>query len=540
MAEIERPQRFRILIIGRANAGKTTILRAVCGVDEEPEVYDREGNKITPVVEPEAVPKVDHVEEAVIETHEAPNPGEVVSEVPETHHLEEVVSEAPTAHHPAHGEAHQAAPASTRSAFRSVWRSIYARLLCRPPVSILAAHLGEPEELNLAVSSPHRAPAPILATHPKEPEELNLAPSSPPRGEPKSILSPSSLRGEHRIDYELRFPSNPGFVFHDSRGFESGAAEELELVRKFIQEQAALGSMNKQLHAIWYCFPAESNRLMTAAEKEFFNNIDTGRVPVIAVFTKFDALDSAAFTALSGPGVPFEAAKAMAPKHATEKFNVEILPLMESLAHPPKAVVCLRNMHDRKTPAVIQKAVSELVERTEAALDTNALKILLVQAQCVNVEICMKVAVKRGSIMRAAQGQVDPMISNSQQKKLIMKIFVWFPSIWARAADAFINALTPWFSPLAPSMAPPLQALFVGITAVIIAADSFWPSSDKHGRQSITTSLALYFQSNRADHVRMAISEHLHCDESSLKESLLQIALNNHLASAGPESIALS
>ncbi|KDQ08511.1 hypothetical protein BOTBODRAFT_118547 [Botryobasidium botryosum FD-172 SS1] len=263
MAEVERPERFRILIIGRANAGKTTVLRAVCGVDEEPEVYDREGNKVS--------------------------------------------------------------------------------------VSAIGG-----------------------------------------RG--------WGYRGEHHIDYELTFPSNPGFVFHDSRGFESGAAEELELVRKFIQEQSNLGSMSKQLHAIWYCFPADSNRLMTAAEKEFFNKIDTGTgklyeysiiaFPVIAVFTKFDALDSAAFTAVSGPGVPFEVAKEMASQHATEKFNAEILPLIESLAHPPKAVVCLRSI-------LSTHAASELVERTEAALDTDVLRILLVQAQRVNVELCMKAAVKK-------------------------------------------------------------------------------------------------------------------------------------------------
>ncbi|KDQ12078.1 hypothetical protein BOTBODRAFT_113342, partial [Botryobasidium botryosum FD-172 SS1] len=254
-------ERFRILIIGRANAGKTTVLRAVCGVDEEPEVYDRDGRKVS-----------------------------------------------------------------------------------------------------------------------------------------SSAIGVVSERGEHRIDYELRFPSNPGFVFHDSCGFESGAAEELELVRKFIQEQASLGSMSEQLHAIWYCFPADSNRLMTAAEKVFFNKIDTGRgksyeysinaFPVIAVFTKFDALDSAAFAALSGLGVPLEAAKAMAPKHATEKFNAEISPLIESLAHPPKTVVCLRSIYSTH-------GTSELVERTEAALDTDVLRILLVQAQRVNVEFCMKGAVKR-------------------------------------------------------------------------------------------------------------------------------------------------
>ena len=38
--------RFRILIIGRANSGKTTILRAICNSTEDPEVYDGEGRKV--------------------------------------------------------------------------------------------------------------------------------------------------------------------------------------------------------------------------------------------------------------------------------------------------------------------------------------------------------------------------------------------------------------------------------------------------------------------------------------------------------------
>jgi ABC-type branched-subunit amino acid transport system ATPase component len=39
---------FRILIIGRANAGKTTILEKVCGVAQgtKPVVYDERGYKI--------------------------------------------------------------------------------------------------------------------------------------------------------------------------------------------------------------------------------------------------------------------------------------------------------------------------------------------------------------------------------------------------------------------------------------------------------------------------------------------------------------
>ena len=48
-AEIRRqcPQ-FRILVVGKANAGKTTILRNVCNAkpDAKPIIYDAEGEKV--------------------------------------------------------------------------------------------------------------------------------------------------------------------------------------------------------------------------------------------------------------------------------------------------------------------------------------------------------------------------------------------------------------------------------------------------------------------------------------------------------------
>ena len=42
----EKFGRFRVLIIGRANAGKTTILRGICNSTENPEIYDGNGNKV--------------------------------------------------------------------------------------------------------------------------------------------------------------------------------------------------------------------------------------------------------------------------------------------------------------------------------------------------------------------------------------------------------------------------------------------------------------------------------------------------------------
>ena len=37
---------FRILVIGRANAGKTTLLKRVCNTTEDPSIYDEENNNL--------------------------------------------------------------------------------------------------------------------------------------------------------------------------------------------------------------------------------------------------------------------------------------------------------------------------------------------------------------------------------------------------------------------------------------------------------------------------------------------------------------
>ncbi|KDQ10120.1 hypothetical protein BOTBODRAFT_116347 [Botryobasidium botryosum FD-172 SS1] len=256
MAETKRPTRFRVLIIGKANAGKTTILRAICGTDDEPEVYDGKGRRSS-----------------------------------------------------------------------------------------------------------------------------------------SAILSPSSMRGLHKIDYSLIFPSNRGYVFHDSRGFEAGATDELELVRDFIQTRAASNDLDEQLHAIWYCFPTDGNRVIAAAEQEFFGKIDTGRgkFPVIAVFTKFDALDSAAFKILEAGNLSFEEAQQGAPAYAEELFKTTQLPLIQNQPHPPKGVVCLRNMQSNSS----HRGISDLIEKTFTSLDDDALKLLLVSVQHSNIKLCIKAAVER-------------------------------------------------------------------------------------------------------------------------------------------------
>ncbi|KIK36808.1 hypothetical protein CY34DRAFT_491565 [Suillus luteus UH-Slu-Lm8-n1] len=44
-------ERFRILIIGRANTGKTTILQRVCKTREDADIHDSAGKKVRAMIE---------------------------------------------------------------------------------------------------------------------------------------------------------------------------------------------------------------------------------------------------------------------------------------------------------------------------------------------------------------------------------------------------------------------------------------------------------------------------------------------------------
>jgi len=58
-------------------------------------------------------------------------------------------------------------------------------------------------------------------------------------------------RGDHNITDELIFSSNTGFVFHDSRGIELGAPNEMETIQDFISKRANARNLQDKLHAIW-------------------------------------------------------------------------------------------------------------------------------------------------------------------------------------------------------------------------------------------------------------------------------------------------
>ncbi|KAJ7202389.1 hypothetical protein GGX14DRAFT_523982 [Mycena pura] len=192
----------------------------------------------------------------------------------------------------------------------------------------------------------------------------------------------SAERGLHNIDDQLIFKSNPQFIFHDSRGFESGSAEEVKKVEIFIAQRAAARDLSRQLHAIWYCLPTDTNRPLLETDEQFFKKHGTGKV--IAIFTKFDGLVTKAFQQLRAMK-SLKEAKTESAEQAQKMLTTDFIIPLKATNFAPSDYVHLGEIQIR-----------ELIQKTATALtdDTLPVRLLFVSVQQNNIDVCARYAVK--------------------------------------------------------------------------------------------------------------------------------------------------
>ncbi|TFK59657.1 hypothetical protein BDN72DRAFT_851139 [Pluteus cervinus] len=200
-----------------------------------------------------------------------------------------------------------------------------------------------------------------------------------------NLLEPTHGRGIHDIRRPFKFASNPGFLFHDSAGFEAGDESQLKDVQNFIAERAKATEVGDQLHAIWFCFTPDIARPLLELEKRFFNEERPKNVPVVAVFTKFDDLITQIYDDEKDDDENLQVAKSELEK----KFQEPLYGYM----FPPRAHVCMEDLHD--DAGNHQDQVKELTKQTANSLDDLALKLLFVSVQQNNLELCIGYAVKQ-------------------------------------------------------------------------------------------------------------------------------------------------
>ncbi|KAH8986759.1 hypothetical protein EDB86DRAFT_2809421 [Lactarius hatsudake] len=197
---------------------------------------------------------------------------------------------------------------------------------------------------------------------------------------PTVKLDPSMDRGEHRIDDELIFSNHRGYVFHDSRGIEAGSVEELDTLRKFIQQKCGGGRLRDRLHAIWYCVPMDNKR--PQLDLKFFNDICPERnVPVIAVFTKYDQFRRNVRIHVEDFGSPDDDVLDVEEKQFQEHY---VSPLGDDVRF-----VRLEQMHKQSL------GCDKLIEATAAALNDDIVGLMLLAVQRGNLELSVKRALTR-------------------------------------------------------------------------------------------------------------------------------------------------
>ncbi|KIN93024.1 hypothetical protein M404DRAFT_1009248 [Pisolithus tinctorius Marx 270] len=205
------------------------------------------------------------------------------------------------------------------------------------------------------------------------------------------VVEGSLGRGYHNIEHELAFKSNPGFVFHDSSGFEAGSAQQFDEMKKFVIDHATARTLQKRIHAIWYCIPmTDYQRTVTAAEQKFFNECDTGHVPVVVLLTKVDALHLAAIEELLDEGLEMEEAKKRATERETlllEKWQTHIKQILDQCQFPPKMYLALTKMHNESADC------TTLMQSTASALNEEGLQRLLISTQQSSIGLCIEYAV---------------------------------------------------------------------------------------------------------------------------------------------------
>ena len=103
--------------------------------------------------------------------------------------------------------------------------------------------------------------------------------------------STTYTQGVHDINTAFESPNHPGLLIHDSRGWQAGSDDELDLIAKFLRHRAFQKDPAESLHVIWFCVDSDVSRI-EEADKRTFNTIAqfSHHVPVFVVGTKKDKL----------------------------------------------------------------------------------------------------------------------------------------------------------------------------------------------------------------------------------------------------------
>ncbi|KAG9022797.1 hypothetical protein FRB95_014138 [Tulasnella sp. JGI-2019a] len=224
-------------------------------------------------------------------------------------------------------------------------------------------------------------------------------------------MNPTIARGLHDIDHEITYPSRSGLVFHDTRGLEAGSASEIDAILGFIEQRARMEEKDA-LHVIWYCVSCDDDRPLGPVELQFFSKDKEG-VPVIMVFTKYDAIEAKAYGDLRRMGCTRQAARREMPELAERMFQKYFMSRVNVLPYAPRAHARFKDLDKGHSNC------AELTRQTITALDKHKhLQELFILASKYELE----------SRLMSVIYKMDILPSKTEMARSLL---TWFPHMWA-------------------------------------------------------------------------------------------------------------
>jgi len=167
------------------------------------------------------------------------------------------------------------------------------------------------------------------------------------------------------------------------------------------------------------------DRAIQRSEEMFFEECDPGNIPIVVLFTKFDALVPVAMGELAPVDrqLPIQERKLKAKLLIEEIFNrADVWGRLSKMMYPPKSCVRIEGMHRSN------EGCSSLLENTAAVLSEETLQMLFVSAQKTNVALCVRYAVwMMISFMQQAYWQMSPLPIYDIYNMHLSSLAFWFP-----------------------------------------------------------------------------------------------------------------
>ncbi|KAI0870076.1 hypothetical protein GGS24DRAFT_505127 [Hypoxylon argillaceum] len=208
----------------------------------------------------------------------------------------------------------------------------------------------------------------------------------------------SNDHGVHDVDEGFEMDTLPGLIVHDSRGFQSGATEEIELLEKFVKKRASAGKPDDRLDAIWFCIDVPSTRVVHEADRKIFEVLDkyARAVPVILVRTMKDRFINENYGAarehLEDAGYTGEELDRRAHAQAEEKFlrvkEDDIRQLEQKLGlEKDFAPFVYTSKRDKDS-------ITELVKQTILLVPDDSARANFVSAQIADIDVKISASIE--------------------------------------------------------------------------------------------------------------------------------------------------